>query len=308
VLLGLPWQATAVIGVAGFIAFRWIAPATFKGNVAVAFVPLFQMMAWLVLFAFALIAAVAFARSRSSVEAAGHRRHEPTLRQKTKASPDPIRSALDDTWREEIDAARARHSVPERISEPPVAAPTKWSSDVLRKMEWKQFELLAAAYYRALGFRPETIRCGADGGIDIKLFRGDSSEAISLVQCKAWTSRPVGVKPVRELLGVMVNEEVKTGVFLTTSTYTAEAVAFAEGNKVALVNGEQFLAKIRAMPAEMAAELLQVATTGDWTTPSCPSCGIKMVAREGKDRPFWGCANFPRCRQTFVMSNSEIPS
>ncbi len=177
--------------------------------------------------------------------------------------------------------------------------------DVLHRMEWKRFEIVAAAYYRALGFRPETIRCGADGGIDIKLFRGGLPEAISLVQCKAWTSRPVGVKPVRELLGVMTNEKVKTGVFLTTSTYTQEAVKFAEGNKLVLIDGGQFLQKLKALPDTTAAELLRIATEDDWTTPSCPSCGVKMVLREGKQKSFWGCPNFPRCRQTFFYSEAE---
>ena len=42
-------------------------------------------------------------------------------------------------------------------------------------MDWKRFEALTAAYYKHLGFRAETIQCGADGGIDVKLFRGDAA-------------------------------------------------------------------------------------------------------------------------------------
>ena len=50
----------------------------------------------------------------------------------------------------------------------------------------------------SFGFRSETIRCGADGGIDAKLYEGDAKEPTAIVQCKAWNSRAVGVKPVRE--------------------------------------------------------------------------------------------------------------
>ncbi|MDP5239652.1 topoisomerase DNA-binding C4 zinc finger domain-containing protein [Uliginosibacterium sp. 31-16] len=46
---------------------------------------------------------------------------------------------------------------------------------------------------------------------------------------------------------------------------------------------------------------MELATEGDWTTPTCGHCGIKMVAREGKSGSFWGCRNFPRCRQRIGM-------
>lgn len=173
--------------------------------------------------------------------------------------------------------------------------------DVLRRMDWKRLELVAAAYYRSLGFRAETIRCGADGGIDIKLYRGELAEPVSIVQCKAWNRRPVGVKPVRELLGVMTHNRVQTGVFLTTASYTAEAVAFAHGNKIALVDGDEFLAKVTASAPTVQASLLALATEGDWTTPSCPSCGTKMLRRSGTHGDFWGCASFPRCRSRWQI-------
>lgn len=32
--------------------------------------------------------------------------------------------------------------------------------------------------------------------------------------------------------------------------------------------------------------------------PICPSCDVPMVRRNGNRGPFWGCHNFPGCRQT----------
>ncbi len=29
--------------------------------------------------------------------------------------------------------------------------------------------------------------------------------------------------------------------------------------------------------------------------PECPTCGGKMVLRQGRRGPFWGCADYPRC-------------
>lgn len=40
---------------------------------------------------------------------------------------------------------------------------------------------------------------------------------------------------------------------------------------------------------------------GDWTTPTCPSCGVKMAARDSKRGRFWGCVRLPKCRASLQM-------
>ena len=59
----------------------------------------------------------------------------------------------------------------------PAERPVEWTKDVLTRMDWKRFEALTAAYYTHLGYRAETMQCGPDGGIDVKLFRGDAADA-----------------------------------------------------------------------------------------------------------------------------------
>ena len=184
--------------------------------------------------------------------------------------------------------------------------PKKWSSELLRSLEWKRFEEVAAEYLRLLGYRSKTTRVGADGGIDIVIYGDASGEPIGLVQCKAWSARPVGIKPVRELLGVMTHENVVLGIFLTTSTYTEEARRFAKAHALQLIDGKQLLAEIRALDPAKQQELMEKATDGDYTTPTCPHCDIKMVERKGRDNSrFWGCPNFGphKCRQTFRISS-----
>jgi restriction system protein len=115
----------------------------------------------------------------------------------------------------------------------------------------------------------------------------------------------VGIKPVRELYGVMARQGVAEGIFLTTGRFTKEARSFPKGDELLLWDGEQLLAKIHGLPPEKQVELLRVATDGDFTTPTCPSCGIKLVARspKGGGEAFWGCRNFPRCRVALKMSD-----
>ena len=187
--------------------------------------------------------------------------------------------------------------------------PNVLTHELLHAMEWKRFEQVASCYFELLGFRTETARVGADGGIDIKLFKDAADKPAAIVQCKAWNSYSVGVKPVRELFGVMAAENAPHGVFLTTSTFTEEAKAFAAGKSLELIDAGLFLGQIRRLPADAQTKLLNVAIDGDYTTPTCPSCGIKMIQRTaGKGSnagsKFWGCRNYPRCKRTFQMSSA----
>jgi len=204
------------------------------------------------------------------------------------ASPTVPEQDLYAIWRE------ANTEVPQ----PNPVATNKWSLDLLQLLEWKRFEEICAAYFEALGFRSRMGRAGPDGGVDIHLFQGDDAAACIIVQCKA--RRKVGVDKVRELFGVMAADGVAEGIFATTGVFTPDARAFADGKNLHLIDGADYLTKIAALPDDKQEALLRRATAGDFTTPTCASCGVKMVARtSGSDgKRFWGCPNFPRCRAT----------
>ncbi len=58
--------------------------------------------------------------------------------------------------------------------------PTKWSREVIDRIEWKRFEDLCCEFYRVLGIRAETTALGADGGVDVRLFQDDTDpQAVS---------------------------------------------------------------------------------------------------------------------------------
>lgn len=119
---------------------------------------------------------------------------------------------------------------------------------------------------------------------------------VAIVQCKAWGDRQVGVSPVRELLGVMAHEKVSRGYFCATGNFSKDAIAFAASNPIRLITGRALLDAIAQMPLQAQRDLLAVSTAGDYTTPTCPSCGIKLVERIIGGKAAWGCRNYPRCR------------
>jgi len=131
-----------------------------------------------------------------------------------------------------------------------------------------------------------------------------------IVQCKAWNAYQVGIKPVRELYGVMAATKVRQCAFFTSGKYTAEALAFGKEHDVDLVDGEELLSRINQLKLSQSLQLIEDVTRGDYTTPTCPSCGVKMVLRSAQSGrnagdSFWGCPSYPRCRQTFKCSAAD---
>lgn len=193
---------------------------------------------------------------------------------------------------------------PSRTTASESTRPTAWSAAVFDQIEWRRFEALVEALFAQAGFETRSQSHGADGGVDIWLHsRHQPGAPVSIVQCKHWAGKQVGVDKVRELRGVMAAKSVKRGQFATTSTFTAQAIEFARDNAIALLDASAILDLIaKRSPAEQAA-LLAIATEGDYGRPTCASCGTKMIERTPSKggKPFWGCANYPKCRSTLPM-------
>ncbi len=174
----------------------------------------------------------------------------------------------------------------------------QWSPELLKQLEWRRFEELCVAYYEAAGFRTR-ITQGASGSVDIHLSK-DEGPAETLVHCKAWDAYRVGVKAVRELRAAVGAARLGEGVLITSGRFTQEAAALAPKESIQLIDGAALLARFAALPAEKAQALLKFATQGDFVTPTCPVCSVKMISRQStrEGRKFWGCKNYPRCKHT----------
>jgi len=168
-------------------------------------------------------------------------------------------------------------------------------------LTWSQFERFIAEFYRRNG-ATVSARGGpmADRGVDLNLTYPTGERLI--VQCKHWKTRHVGVKPLRELWGVLDDEKADGAIFVTSGSFTADALAFARGKQLELIDGP----KLRGMMAEMrrtqtATSIAEPAPTAN--APLCPRCESPMVlrtARRGANvgEQFWGCSTYPKCQGT----------
>jgi restriction system protein len=211
-----------------------------------------------------------------------------------------------------IAAGRAKRST---SLEPPAAGsvhttpPQAWSTEVFNEMvDWRRFEAVVEALFAQAGFETKSQSHGADGGIDIWLYsRSQPGAPVSIVQCKHWSGRRVGVDKVRELRGVMAAHDIRRGQFATTSSFSDDAITFARSNGINLLDVDGLLQLIAQRTPQQQQDLLEVAYAGEYWRPTCVSCGIKLTERRPKSggSPFWGCTNFPRCKTTMQMRTQQ---
>jgi restriction system protein len=178
-------------------------------------------------------------------------------------------------------------------------------------MNWRDFELLVGEAFRLRGYSvEETGGGGADGGVDLRLRKGNE---VFLVQCKQWRAYKVSVTVVRELLGAMAAEGATGGYVVTSGIFTIDAQKFAKGRNIRLIDGRTlaiWIEEARAgglvkQPEAGAEQGRQAkapqAPATQLPDPACPRCGgsmVRRIAKQGSNagNSFWGCATFPKCR------------
>lgn len=296
----LPWWISVALATIIFISLKVILPSIeIQGSIGKGIQSALPNLTWFFVALFLVAALISAFREikekRNAVKNTGSKNKQGVI---AVEMPEPSKPR----HRKEVVAMLMDEiAVPEHATSS--EKPSAWTQELLGQLEWKRFEELCRAYFEAKGYVSKTTRTGADGGVDINLYKGKSEKPAVLVQCKAWNTYKVGVKPVRELFGVMAASGVSKGVFMTTGKFTDEAKSFAKGKKVVLGTGSSLFQSIKGMPEETQATLLEVATEGAYTTPTCASCDIKMIIRtikKGKNAGdgFWGCTNYPRCKNT----------
>ena len=184
------------------------------------------------------------------------------------------------------------------------------ATGALDGMSWRKFEMLVGEGFRLQGYQvTESGGGGPDGGVDLTLAKGGEK---FLVQCKQWRALKVGVDVVRELYGVMAARGATGGFVVTSGRFTDDAIKFASGRNVRLMDGPALhtmlrqassAADSRAAQSSTAPASNSVPKASPALAPPCPVCQKEMVRRTAKrgasaGAAFWGCVAYPVCRGT----------
>ena len=105
-----------------------------------------------------------------------------------------------------------------------------------------------------------------------------------------------------------------TGGFVVTSgVFTKDAIEFASGRNVVLIDGAILFEMIKCSkraPIGLTNPAIEKSSTTSSPSASsqvnCPICGSVMIQRTAKrganaGSTFWGCSNYPACKGTRAM-------
>ena len=135
---------------------------------------------------------------------------------------------------------------------------TGWSPRLLAQMDWRRFEALCAAFFKQAGFAASTQSQGDDGGVDIWVQSRHMPEP-RVVRCRHWEGQAVTARELREFLSAMTAQGLAHGTYVTSSTFSLEAMEFAKANGIQTQDGEALLKLISHRTPEQQDALLDIA-------------------------------------------------
>ncbi len=119
----------------------------------------------------------------------------------------------------------------------------------LAAMDWQDFEHLIRELFEkefsGRGAEVKITQASRDRGVDAIVFDPDPIHGGKyVIQAKRYTNT-VEVSAVRDLCAVVKKEGASRGILVTTSTYGADAYAFANNEPVTLLNGAELLGLLK---------------------------------------------------------------
>lgn len=170
----------------------------------------------------------------------------------------------------------------------------------LNALSWIEFESYVGEFFKHQGYDvKQSFSKQTDGGVDIWLTKDGE---LSLVQCKHWKARKVGVQVLREMYGVMIEHQASKMIIVTSGDFTAEAITFAQGKRLWLVNGSELVHMIEEGRSLTQKPVIEEPSP-QFPPKLCPNCHSELVVRIAKKgqnagKSFYGCTAFPKCRYT----------
>lgn len=181
--------------------------------------------------------------------------------------------------------------------------------DYMKELNDQEFEKLIAMIFKQRGYAVSEKRDKDDHAVDVVLHMNNE---LTLVQYKHWREHHVDVGTIKTLHNAMDEESARHGIVITSGIFTDEALDYALGKALMLINGvdlSQMVEVLSASKEEKTAsfeEQIEVSIEEKKSEmpelePLCPICSSKMIkrtAKKGKNagNTFWGCSQFPNCR------------
>lgn len=93
------------------------------------------------------------------------------------------------------------------------------------------FEYLIAALFESMDYKVSVTKSSYDEGIDVNADKNELGRKEKVViQCKRYTKQTIGIRDIRNLLGVIHDKKATKGILITTSKFSSESKKFEKNN------------------------------------------------------------------------------
>lgn len=181
--------------------------------------------------------------------------------------------------------------------------------DYMKELNDEEFEKLIAMIFKQRGYSVSEKRNKDNHAVDVVLHMNNIA---TLVQYKHWREHHVDATSIEELYSIMDDEEAQHGIVITSGIFADEALDFALGKALMLINGVDLSKMVEVLSAskeeriasfeeQIEESIEEKKSEMPELEPLCPICSSKMIkrtAKKGKNagNTFWGCSQFPNCR------------
>lgn len=298
----LPWWFNLVLAAVSYVVLKWLLPDILRSHALPALAVASQYLAGFAVGGFVFLAGFIYMKQRES-----NRRVSKDASAEVERGARGAEVHTDASLDAKPKSAKAdpEKCVDARLDSVVTGTPRTWSLELLRSLEWKRLEDLACGFYTQLGFRTKTLRHGADAYPIVELYWGDATLPIAVIHCERNGAERIEAEAVRELHAAMLQRSVAKGVLLTSLDFSGDAYTLAAERDIELINGRALLDKLLRLLPQQQREMLRAAVEGDYLTPSCNFCGVKMMRRPTVLGDSWTCPN-PRCGEALVWPSQMV--
>lgn len=178
------------------------------------------------------------------------------------------------------------------------AFPKEWSIDLIKALDWKVFDNLCIAYWKANGFSVVDRSRGSVHGTHFLLSTlKQKSIKVGIVESRSAKSEPVVVAELEKLVKYRRDNDIPLCVLMCAGKVSNIVVSYCASNNIRLINATNLYQGLVALPHTQRNHLMRKLIRPDYMIPTCPNCKVKMVKRLHREsqRLYWGCISYPDC-------------
>jgi len=169
----------------------------------------------------------------------------------------------------------------------------------LDRIEWRVFDELVRNYLNTQGWVAKRVSVDGHGTTRSLLWKRNEARPSAYLCCMPAVGAMLSIDHVRQIELVLEEESLPEGFIVTTGDFTSEARNYTLRKRhVELVSGDALMTLLRNLPRKQHSTIVSQTLSGNYDTPSCPSCEIKMVLQDGP-QPRWLCPQQPGCQRSF---------